>query len=445
MTQHETPPTTPSPLLDQLQGVLKRTLNKAICGTGTVAAAIPAKFYRIDQFPGYLGIVKMEELGKRHGITTPFFRVHDGVARNTTMIGGKEYIHFSGYNYLDISGSPVVSEAAKAAIDRYGTSVSASRLASGEKPIHLELERGIAELIGAEDCIVMVSGHATNVTTIGHLMGSKDLILHDALIHNSAVQGCQLSGARRLPFPHNDWEALDTLLSRLRSDHERVLIVLEGVYSMDGDYPDLPEFIRIKQRYRAMLMVDEAHSIGVLGERGFGIGEHFGINPADVDIWMGTLSKTLASCGGYIAGTRALIKYLKHTAPGFVFSAGMTPPNAAAALAALGVLRAEPERVARLRERSRLLLNLARAAGLDTGLAQGTAIVPVIIGSTGRSVVLSNRLFKRGINVQPVLHPAVEEHATRLRFFVSCAHTEEQIRYTVQAVAEEMRRARDAV
>jgi 8-amino-7-oxononanoate synthase len=259
------------------------------------------------------------------------------------------------------------------------------------------------------------------------------------------VQGCQLSDARRIPFPHNDWQALDTLLSRLRSDHERVLIVLEGVYSMDGDYPDLPEFIRIKQRYRAMLMVDEAHSLGILGERGFGIGEHFGIDPADVDIWMGTLSKTLASCGGYIAGRRSLIKYLKHTAPGFVFSAGIAPSNAAASLAALGILRAEPERVARLRARSRLLLDLAKAAGLNTGLALGTAIVPVIIGNTLRSVMLSNKLLERGINVQPVLHPAVEEHATRLRFFVSCAHTEEQIRDTVQAVAEEMHRARFAV
>ena len=360
-------------------------------------AEIPAEFHRFDLHPGYLHLRKMEENAERQGFRYPFFKAHEGIARGTTVIDGREYINYSSYNYLDISGNPIAATAVKAAIDRYGTSVSASRLLAGERPIQTELERGIADVLGADDCIVMVSGHATNVTTIGHLFGPKDLLLHDELIHNSAMQGCLLSGARRIPFPHNDVQALDQLLHEHRHEYERVLIVIEGIYSQDGDIPDLPRFIEVKRRHKAFLMIDEAHSFGILGKRGFGIGEHFGVDAADVDIWMGTLSKTLASCGGYIAGCRELIRYLKYSAPGFIFSAGISPPNAASALAALGIMKAEPERVEMLRERSGLFFDLAKAAGLDIGLSQRTAVVPVIIGNSLPCVTISNNLFKRGI------------------------------------------------
>ena len=217
----------------------------------------------------------------------------------------------------------LVSAAAKAAIDRYGTSVSASRLASGEKVIHGELESAIARFIGTEAAVTFVGGHATNESVIGHLVGPGDLVLQDALAHNSIVQGAILSGARRRPFTHNDWQAADRLLEQFRHEYRRVLLVIEGVYSMDGDFPDLPRFIEVKKRHKALLMIDEAHSIGVLGHHGRGIGEHFDVNRSDVDIWMGTMSKALGSCGGYIAGSRALVEFLKYTAPGFVFSVGL--------------------------------------------------------------------------------------------------------------------------
>ncbi len=216
--------------------------------------------------------------------------------------------------------------------------------------------------------------------------------------------------------------------------------MVEGIYSMDGDLPDLARLIEIKRRHAAFLMVDEAHSIGVLGARGFGLGEHFGVARGEVDIWMGTLSKTLASCGGYIAGARILIEYLKYTAPGFLYSVGMAPPMAAAALAALELMKAEPERVARLRERGRLFLDLAKRAGLDTGQSAGYSVVPVIVGSSLKSVRLSSALFEHGVNVQPIIHPAVEERAARLRFFICCSHTEEQIRRTVELTARELAR-----
>ena len=304
--------------------------------------------------------------------------------------------------------------------------------------MHRELERAISSFVGTPDAIVYVGGHSTNETTIGHLFGPGDLVLHDALAHNSIIQGCILSGARRRPFPHNDWQALDHLLTELRGEYRRVLVAIEGVYSMDGDYPDLPRFIEVKQRHKAFLMVDEAHSAGVMGPHGRGIGEHFDVDAADVDIWMGTLSKSFGSCGGYIAGSKPLIEYLKYTSPGFVYSVGISPPNAAAALASLRLVEEEPERVARLTENSRLFLNLAREQGLNTGMSRDSAVVPVILGNSLHSLQLSQALFARGINVQPILYPAVEESAARLRFFITALHTDQQIRDTVAAVAEEL-------
>ena len=209
---------------------------------------------------------------------------------------------------------------------------------------------------------------------------------------------------------------------------------------MDGDYPDLPHFVEIKLKHKAFLMVDEAHSFGVMGRTGLGIKEHFGLQGKDVDIWMGTLSKTLAGCGGYIAGETALVEHLKFLAPGFLYSVGMSPPLAAASLAALNCLQREPERVTTLQKRGRFFLEQSRVAGIDTGTSTGLAVIPAITGSSIRAARLSAALFERGINVMPILYPAVPEKSARLRFFVSCQHTEAQIRQTVQAVAEEIAR-----
>ena len=376
---------------------------------------------------------------KARGIENPYFREHEGAGSSGAVAEGRELITFSRYNYLGMSGDPIVSQAAKDAIDCYGTSVSASRIASGERSLHREIEKEIAELIGTEDSLIFVSGHATNVTTIGHLFGESDLIVHDALIHNSVLQGCQLSRATHLSFPHNDWQALDKILRESRSHFRRALIVIEGVYSMDGDIPELPEFIQVKKRHGAFLMVDEAHSIGVLGKRGRGIGEHFGINPADVELWMGTLSKSFASCGGYIAGSGALIEYLKYTVPGFVYSVGMSPPNAAAALAAIRLLRREPQRVTRLQELSALFLRLAQEKGLDTGASSGgSPVIPVIVGDSMKAIRLSQALFRQGIDALPMVYPAVPDNSARLRFFVNNTHTPEQIRFALDVVAREL-------
>jgi 8-amino-7-oxononanoate synthase len=254
--------------------------------------------------------------------------------------------------------------------------------------------------------------------------------------------GAKLSGAKRRPFPHNDWQNLEKQLQQLRPHYKRVLIAVEGVYSMDGDICPLPKYIELKKKYGCLLLVDEAHSIGVLGDTGRGVGEHFHVDRADVDLWMGTMSKSLASCGGYVAGTRTLVQYLKYTAPGFIYSVGISPANAAAALEALRQAKAHPEKVARLHERARLFLELAREKGIDTGFSAGSAVVPAILGNSMHALLVSDALKQRGINVQPILYPAVEETAARLRFFCTATHTEQQIRETIEVLAEEITRVR---
>ncbi|MEE4593780.1 aminotransferase class I/II-fold pyridoxal phosphate-dependent enzyme [Streptomyces sp. DSM 41524] len=372
------------------------------------------------------------------GADFPYFRVHQGTIRDTTMIGDRPYLSFGSYNYLGLSGHPAVNEAVHQAVDRYGTSVSASRVLSGERELTVRLERALADFLGTADCLALVSGHATNVTAIGHLVGARDLVVHDALAHDSILQGCALSGAARRPFAHNDIGALEDTLRRNRSRFRRVLIVVEGAYSMDGDLVDLPAVIELKRRYGALLMVDEAHSIGTVGERGRGVGEFFGVDRSDVDLWMGTLSKTFASCGGYLGGSARMVRWLRHTLPGFVYSVGLTPANAAAALAATELIVAEPHRVRALRRNAELFLGLAASAGLATGTSAHTPIVPCLLGDSARTLRIADRLFDRGVIADPIFHPAVEEGLARLRFFVTSEHREDDIRRTVAILAEEV-------
>ncbi|NCG22457.1 MAG: aminotransferase class I/II-fold pyridoxal phosphate-dependent enzyme, partial [Rhodobacterales bacterium] len=371
------------------------------------------------------------------GIRNPFFTVHEGTARNITQVDGKELINFSSYNYLGLSGDPRVLADVHAAVDKYGTSVSASRVASGERPFHQELEALLAKSQGCEDSLVFTAGHATNVTTIGHLFGPGDLILHDEFIHDSALQGIKLSGAGRRSFKHDDPVALEALLKDLRPHQEKVLIIVEGVYSMDGDICNLPAYVALKKKYGCMLMVDEAHSFGVIGETGCGLAEYYGIQGNEVDLWMGTLSKSLASCGGWIAASKRLINYLRYTAPGFVFSAGITAANAQAALSSLKLMLAESDRVIKLQHNSKLFHDELVRQGVDTGPAKGgSAVVPAITGNSFHALMLSQRLVDQGINVQPIVYPAVADDAARLRFFLSSTHTDDQLIHVAERGAK---------
>ena len=277
---------------------------------------IPKAYYELDKMPDYLRLKGMREKIEKTGIRNPFFSVHEGLIGDTTRIDNRELISYSSYNYLALSGHPEVSETAKNAIDQFGTSVSASRIVSGEKTIHKQLEKELAEFLGVEDVITFPGGHACNESVIGHLVGKGDLILHDSLAHNSLIQGAQLSGANRRSFRHNDWRELNQILRETRSQYARILIVIEGLYSMDGDYPELPRFVELKHKYKTWLYVDEAHSIGTLGATGRGLAEVYDVDRKDVDCWMGTLSKSFGSCGGFVGGTSDLIEYLRYTTPG---------------------------------------------------------------------------------------------------------------------------------
>ncbi len=399
-----------------------------------VSTKVAEKYYKFDQHPEYLKKQIIETASVQMGIESPFFRVHEGVAGATTRIAGRELINFASYNYLGFSGHPEINQAAIDAIQQYGTSVSASRIVSGERAIHLQLEQDIADIYEVDAALVFVSGHATNVSTLGFLFGSKDLIIHDEYTHNSAIVGAQLSGAKRIPFAHNDLDALDSLLTENRLQFERVVIVVEGLYSMDGDCPDLTRLIELKKKHKVFLMVDEAHSFGVLGETGKGLREEYGVAGNDVDIWMGTLSKTLSGCGGYIAGGSALVENLRHFAPGFLYSVGIPAPTAAAAIKSLELMQREPQRIAKLHKISQYFLQQAKKHQLDVGESIGVAVVPIILGSSVKAARLSSFLIQEGINVQPILYPAVPEKSARLRFFLSCEHTKQQIDHTLDKI-----------
>jgi 8-amino-7-oxononanoate synthase len=386
--------------------------------------------------PGYEELRLQRAIGDKLALQNPYFRMHEGRLGARTHVDGRELVSFSSYDYLGLNGHPEVIDAAKTAIERYGISASASRHVAGERPVHRSLERALAAHYGVDDALVFVSGYGTNVSVIGQLVGAKDIVISDAAMHHSAVTGSVLSGAARRSFPHNDLDSLEQMLASSRSRFERALIVVEGLYSMDGDYPDLPRLNEIKNRFNAWLMVDEAHALGVMGRRGYGVAEHFGIDPREVDIWMGTLSKALAGCGGYIAGSATLVDYLRCLAGAFVYSVGMPPVIAASVEKALDIMHREPERVAKLQANGAFFRKYARQKGLDTGTGQGLSVAPIIVGDSVASVMLSQDLFARGINVLPVFYPAVSAKSSRLRFFLTSMHSEDDIRGAIDITAE---------
>ena len=383
---------------------------------------------------------RLEDLMEEGG-ENPYFVCHDSPLRDKSLMAGQEVLNFGSYNYVGMSGRPEVQEAAKQAIDQYGTSASGSRLLAGEKTLYQELEREIAEWKHTESALVLVGGHSTNVTLVGNFCGKNDLIVYDALAHNSIDQGCRLSLATAKPFPHNDAKALEGILRAQRDKYEKVLIIIEGAYSMDGDIAPVPDFVKLKKEYGCFLLVDEAHSACVIGETGGGVDEYFKLEPGDIDIKMGTLSKGLGTCGGYLAGSGAIIEYLRYNLPGFVFSVGISPPLAAATLCAIRLLRSNPAIMAEMTESIDTFVSEARKRNLDICLAGHTAIIPVLVGRDEDAFLLSNKLRERGVFVPPAVYPAVPKNKARLRFCVVSEHKPEQIEQALDellALAKEL-------
>jgi 8-amino-7-oxononanoate synthase len=357
----------------------------------------------------------------------------------------KDFVSFANYDYAGLADDPRVRQAACDAIMSIGIGAGASRLVGGERAIHSALEKDLASFLGVDDAITLVSGYMTNVSLVGHILTKHDVILVDDLSHNSIIVGTDVSRARVMRFSHNDLDHLEVILKQVRSEANRVLIIVEGLYSMDGDIANLPRLIELRDRYGAWLMVDEAHSLGVLGATGRGLAEHYGVDPKQIDMTVGTLSKTLATCGGFVAGSKRMIEWLRFTLPAFVFSVGLSPALSAAAQEGIRILRVERERIVRQQHNSREFLNAARCRGLDVGTAAGAGVVPVLFSNQQECLFAAESLLAAGYFAPPILQLAVPKDKPRIRFFISAVHTAAQISGAVEALGSAIGRMRSAI
>lgn len=360
----------------------------------------------------------------------PVSELHGG---SRVLVNGREMTMFASYSYLGLVGHPKINEAAKSAIDRYGTGTHGVRSLAGSLTLHTELEQTIADFKHAEAAITFSSGYVTNLTVVSSLLGRGDYVISDKLNHASLVDGCLMSGAKFLRFRHNDMQALEERLQQVPASATK-LVIADSVFSMDGDIIDFPSVVQICRKYDAWLMIDEAHSVGVLGETGRGIEEHFGM-PGSIDIKMGTLSKTIPSVGGYVAGRQELIDFLRHASRAYIFSAALPPAQAAAARAAFEVILQEPWRVEKLRHNADLFINGLKSRGFDT-LATATAIVPVVCGSDETAFAMTREVQHKDVFVLPVISPAVPPGLARLRATVTAAHERAEIEHAMDIIEQ---------
>ncbi len=384
----------------------------------------------MDLFEKCRGFTRAKE-ARAAGLYPYFIPLTDSEG-TVAWVGDHRLIMIGSNNYLGLTTHPKVRRAAIEAIERYGTSCTGSRFLNGTLELHLELERRLAEFVGKEAALVFSTGYQTNVGTISALVGRGDFAITDKEDHASILDGCRLSLGRMRRFPHNDVEALERVLSRLPEEAGK-LVIVDGVFSMGGDIAPLPDLIRVCRKYGARLMVDDAHSIGVLGD-GRGTAAHFGVTE-EVDLIMGTFSKSFASLGGFIAGDAEVIHYIQHHARSLIFSASIAPANAAAALAALEVMIEEPERSRRVMEIGERMRQGFRALGFDVGESQ-TPIVPVIIGDDMTTFQFWKMLFEGGVYTNPVISPAVPEGQALLRTSYMATHTDEQLQSVLETFAK---------
>jgi 8-amino-7-oxononanoate synthase len=370
---------------------------------------------------------------KKHDLY-PYMHSSDAVEGVHVTVHGRPMLQFASYSYLDLLGHPRINAAAKKAVDEFGTGTHGVRFLAGTTRVHVELEKKIASFKKTEAAIAIASGYGANFGTISSLMGRHDVVISDKLNHASIVDGCILSRAQFVRFEHNDMAALEKALDGAPAKGGIKLVVADAVFSMDGDIINLPEVIRLCRKFKALLMIDEAHSLGVLGKKGHGIEEHFGIDPAEglIDIKMGTLSKTIPSVGGYIAGSTKLVNYLRHSIRPFIFSAALPPPSAAAAKTAFEVIEDEPWRVEKLHKNADYFLKTLQARGFDT-LKSQTAIVPIIIGDEAKALEMTRLARNEGIFIVPILPPAVQPNTTRIRATVTAGHSLQEIDRAINA------------
>jgi len=353
----------------------------------------------------------------------PYFRALSDSEGTTATFEGKEVVMIGSNNYLGLTTDPRVRAAAKDALERYGTSVTGSRFLNGTLELHLELDRRLANFIGKEAALVFSTGYQTNVGTISALVGKGDYVIIDKDAHACIVDGCMLSRGEMKRFRHNDISSLERVLAELPAEAGK-LVIVDGVYSMGGDVAPLPEIVAVCKRYGARIMVDDAHGIGVTG-KGRGTAAHFGLTD-QVDLIMGTFSKSFASIGGFIAGSKDVVHYIQHHARALIFSAALPAPAAAAALAALDIMEKEPERVARLWENADYMREGLRDIGYDIGQSN-SPIIPVIIRDQFRTILAWRALIDEGVYTNPVIPPGVPPNMSLLRTSYMATHTREHL------------------
>lgn len=354
----------------------------------------------------------------------PYFRSIESAQDTEVVIDGKKVLMFGSNSYLGLTNHPVIKQASKDAIDKYGTGCAGSRFLNGSLDIHLQLEKRLAEYVGKESAVLFSTGFQVNIGVISCLLDRNDYLVLDEYDHASIIDGSRLSFSRTIKYAHNDMEDLRNKLSRLPADSAK-LIVSDGIFSMEGDLVNLPEMVKIADEYGANILMDDAHSLGVIGLNGAGTASHFNLTD-DVDLIMGTFSKSLASLGGFIAGDNETIEFIKHKARSLMFSASMPPSAVASVLAALDVIDADPERIDRLWANTNYAKKLLLEAGFDIGKSN-SPIIPVYIRDNTKTFMITNILQQNGVFVNPVVSPAVPSNSSLIRFSLMATHTFDQI------------------
>lgn len=363
----------------------------------------------------------------------PYFRPIESEQDTIVKIKGKDILMFGSNSYLGLTCHPKVKEAAIEAIKKYGTGCAGSRYLNGTLDIHVELEEKLAKFLGKEAAIVYSTGFQSNQGVIPTVIGRNDYVILDELDHASIIEGARLAFGKTFKFRHNDMEALENVLKRCEQNSIK-LIVVDGVFSMEGDITKLPEIVKLAEKYTANVMVDDAHGLGVLGKNGAGTASHFGLTDK-VDIIMGTFSKSFASLGGVVASSERIINFIKHTSRSLIFSASMTPASAAAVLACLEIMQTEPERIEHLMNMTRYSIKTLRELGFDIGNPE-TPIIPILIRDNVKTFMVTKLLMSEGIFVNPVVSPAVAEDMTLIRFSLMATHTKEQIDFAIDKIVK---------
>lgn len=363
----------------------------------------------------------------------PYFRTIESEQDTVVKIDGKDVLMFGSNSYLGLTTHPKLKEASKAAIDKYGSGCAGSRFLNGSLDLHLELEERLAKFVGKEGALVFSTGFQVNLGVISSLTGRHDYIIIDELDHACIIDGSRLSFSKVLKYKHNDMASLEKVLQRCDMDKVK-LIAIDGVFSMEGDLANLPEIAKLAKKYKANIMVDDAHGLGVVGSHGRGTADHFGLTD-QVDLIMGTFSKSLASIGGFIASDAATINFLKHNARSLMFSASIAPANAASALAAVDIMEKEPEHIQRLWDNTHYAMKLLQEAGFDTGHTE-TPIIPIFIRDDYNTFKITKMLLEQGVFVNPVVSPAVASTSALLRYSLMATHTFDQIEESVEKITK---------